>query len=78
MSMDNNAKMATLPKETYGFNIIPLKNPADIFADIKKLVLKLMSKLKTTRMSKTTLKNKVRGLPLTRKLTRKPQLSKQH
>ena len=59
-------KMSVLPKLTYRFNAIPIKIPANYFADIDKLILKFIWKGKRSRIANTMLKkkNKVVGLTL--------------
>lgn len=43
-SKDNIVKMAILPKLQYRVNATPIKIPADLFAEVAKLVLKFILK----------------------------------
>ena len=51
-------KMAFLPKSVYIFNTIPIKIPADLFADIDSLNLKFVWKYKGLQIAKAILKKK--------------------
>jgi len=59
-------KMGVLPKLSYRFNTIPLRIPGACFAEIDKLILKFMWKLKGPRIAETIMKkrNKFGRLPL--------------
>lgn len=48
----NRVKTSTLPKLTCRFNTIPIKIPARVFVDIDKIILKLIWKIKGTRIAK--------------------------
>lgn len=52
----NTVNMIILPKLIYRFNEIPIKTTAGFFAEIDKLVLKLIRKFKGPRIAKTLLK----------------------
>ena len=48
----NIVKMAALPKMIYRFNAIPIKFSLVIFAEMKKLILKLIRDYKKCRIDK--------------------------
>ena len=54
----NTVQMSVLTYLIYNFHVIPIKIPARFFVNINKLILKCTCKGKSTRMAKTTLKEK--------------------
>ena len=60
----NTVNMTTLPKAICRFNAIATKTPMAVFAEIEKLILKIIWKLRGPQIAKTIrqMKNKPGGL----------------